>query len=103
MDLSLAISMTRVGLVIFAGFQLAFEWWYLGAWYWLPKSSPKRLAGWGLLVVSSLVLPVVVYPNVAHGAHRDEISVAILFVHGIAMICTLFYRLKYGKPSEIIR
>jgi len=103
MEFSLPIWLTRVGLVIFAVSQLGFEWWYLGAWYWLPKSSPKRLVGWGLLVVSSIVLPIVVYPNVARGVHRDEVSVAIVFVHGIAIICTLVYRLKHRKPSEIIR
>jgi hypothetical protein len=99
MDTSDTVLLTRGVLFLCAALQLSFEWLYFGSWYWLPKNSPKKLIGWALLLASILALPLA-YPNVARGVHRDDTSVAILFVDGIAVISILFYKLKRGKPSN---
>ncbi len=102
MDTADTLLLTRGVLVLYAVLQLTLEWLYLGSWYWLPKNSPKQLIGWALLLASILALPLV-YPNVAHGVHRDDTSMAILFLQVIAVISTFFYKLRRGKPSGMSR
>jgi hypothetical protein len=99
MDWPDKVSLTRALLLLYATLQLTFAWWYFGTWFWLPKGSLKRLVGWAFLFASVLALPLKVWPEVAHGIHRDEISQTIIFAAGIALIATMFYRIKSKMPS----
>ncbi len=99
MTTSDTVLLTRGVLILYAAAQLTFEWWYFRAWYWLPKTSPKRLFGWPVLLASVLAIPLAVYPNVS-GVHRDNLSLAILFGQMVAVIATLVLNLKRGAPSS---
>ncbi len=99
MTTSDTVLLTRGVLILYAAAQLTFEWWYLRAWYWLPKTSPKRLLGWAVVLASVLAVPLAVYPNVS-GVHRDTFSLAIVFGQIIAVVASLFYNLKRGAPAS---
>jgi hypothetical protein len=88
------VVLARVILLVYAAMALTFEWWYLGSWYWLPKTSLKRLSGWALMLASILVLPLKFYREFAY---RDAIGVTILFFTGIAFLAILFYRIRQSK------
>jgi hypothetical protein len=90
-------ALARAILLLYETAQLIFLWWYLGTWYWLPTASVKRLFGWVVVMASFLVLPLKVYPEAAHGIHRDSILVILLFFDGIALLGILFYRIRRRK------
>lgn len=92
-------TLVRLIVLLLTALQLAYEWWYLRGWYWLPKSSAKKIIGWVVLFAAFLVFPLEIYPVNAHSNSADSFVSAIVIIDAAAFIALLLYMIKKGRPA----
>lgn len=89
----------RFIVLLLTALQLTYAWWYLRGWYWLPKSSSKKMIGWVVLFAAFLIFPVEIYPANAHSKSADSFVSLIVIIDAVAFIALLLYMIKKGRPT----
>ncbi len=90
---------SRPAVLISVLVSLIFAYWYLKGWFWLPKSSLRRLGGLALMAIFSVCIPVVIYRASAGREHRDFIAGALM-LHAIVLIGMFLYEAKKKSVAE---
>ncbi len=94
------IVFARGGVLLVALAQLFFAWWYLRGWFWLPKSSLRRLGGWTLVFIFNVVVPVAIYRANVERGHRDSTVSLVLMLQATFLIALIFYAVRKKRPGH---
>jgi hypothetical protein len=97
--MSMEVITSRPAVVILAAVSLIFAYWYLKGWFWLSKSSLRRLGGLALMAVFSVCIPLAIYRTSAALDHRDFIG-GVIMLEDVVLIGMLLYETKRKSVAE---
>ena len=94
------VGFARLLVVIWELASLSFGLWFLRGWYWLPRSSLRRMGGLAWMAIFSVFVPVAIYRANVERGHRDLGVSGIIMLHAVILVAMFLYMAKRKSVED---